>query len=135
MVGKADAMGVDAAKRRNAKKDDGKKKVDVMTSRVINKHSNDVREAVPTGIVSRAMFRRKNGDPDDMALRKSMLGAADSRQKRDLDLIGKYGADAERSRSFQSGMKNGGKVSKMAGGGMCRGMGAARKGGKFSRSA
>jgi hypothetical protein len=37
-------------------------------------------------------------------------------------------------KAAEKGYKAGGKVSKMATGGMCRGMGAATKGGKYSKS-
>lgn len=130
-----------------------------LTDRVLNRRAAEVDAAVPTGIMQRAKFRRNTGDPDDMALRGKLLDASEKRKKRDLGLIKAYGADAPRARSF--GMKEGGKVSeyggkenykskasmmkhegmespaaeraekKMAKGGMCRGMGAATKGGTY----
>lgn len=57
------------------------------------------------------------------------------------DAVSRGNAAARREQSDENevlrnggrGMKAGGKVKKMAGGGMCRGMGAATKGGKYSR--
>lgn len=57
------------------------------------------------------------------------------------DAVARGNASARREQSDENevlrnggrGMKSGGKVKKMAGGGTCRGMGAASKGGKYSR--
>ena len=95
-----------------------------LTDKVLAQRASDVNKAVPTGIIQRAMFRRRAGDPDDMSLRKSMLDASASRTNRDLGLLRNYGADAMRARSFMSADRpaaekkaGGGKVSRYAKGG------------------
>jgi hypothetical protein len=127
-----------------------KDRVQALTDRVLNRRAAEMSAARPTGIMERAKFRRNTGDPDDMALRGKLLDASEKRTNRDLGLITSYGEDAPRARSF--GMKEGGKVKmvekggkkvpafaadgvgKMAKGGMCRGMGAAKKGGKYAKN-
>ena len=54
---------------------------------------------------------------------------------KDVNLIDKYGKDAPKARSFNTRRKaSGGKVKKMGTGGKCRGMGAATRGGAFTRN-
>lgn len=65
--------------------------------------------------------KRRPKNPAQMDKSPRPLSRSDAEAKRALDNAAK-------------GYKAGGKVTKMAGGGMCRGMGAATKGGKFSKN-
>ena len=54
---------------------------------------------------------------------------------KDYNLVSYYGKDAPKARSFNTRRKaSGGKVTKMGMGGKCRGMGAATRGGAFTRN-
>jgi len=54
---------------------------------------------------------------------------------KDYNLVSYYGKDAPKARSFNTRRKaSGGKVKKMGMGGKCRGMGAATRGGAFTRN-
>jgi hypothetical protein len=52
---------------------------------------------------------------------------------KDAELLETYGRDAPNARSFNTRRAAGGAVKKMQAGGKCRGMGAATRGGNFSR--
>ena len=83
----------------------------------------------PTPRPSRGMKSspRPTTRPDDLAERAERRKAADAADAA-------YRASRREAADREMGMKAGGKVKKMAMGGKCRGMGAATRGGNFSRS-
>ena len=87
-----------------------------LSKSAISRKIAETREAVPAGIIERASFRKNYGDPDDMALRKSMLDASNSRAKRDIGMLNSDISDEQKARQFMSGFKKGGKIKKQEGG-------------------
>jgi hypothetical protein len=68
--------------------------------------------------------KRPKARPDDLKERSAKAGAV-ARGNRAAQMEGQDYEDFAQKKSY------GGKMKKMAGGGMCRGMGAATKGGKY----
>ena len=69
------------------------------------------------------MATRPKSRPSNLAPKSSPRPRTRSDYETDMDV-----------KAAEKGYKSGGKVTKMASGGMCRGMGAAKKGGKYGKS-
>lgn len=138
-----------------------KKAEPTLRERVQKRYSDDLVEAVPTTLLDKVRYNRKFGEGEYNSVttgkRQQIFDEKDKRYKRDNELIDTYKKDAPRAKSFMSEQSNpliekaaggklkmvekGGKkvpafaadgVGKMRdGGGVCRGMGAATKGGNY----
>ena len=116
-----------------------------MRDRVLKRSRDDLDDAVPTTLLGKVRQADKYGEGSFKQVtpgkRQMLLDERDKRQKRDNALIDTYGEKgAPKAKSFMSEQSNplmkkaaGGAVKKMAMGGMCRGMGAAKKGGSYSK--
>jgi hypothetical protein len=97
------------------------------------RRSADREEFMP-GLGSKTKFARKYGDGEFHSVttgrRKQVGDAMTERYERDSKLADTYGQDAYKDKSFMRSVP-GSAVVRKAMGGMCRGMGAASKGGKY----
>lgn len=105
-----------------------------MRDRVLKRQRDDLDEAVPTTLLGKVRQADKYGEGSFKQVtpgkRQMLLDERDKRQKRDHALIDTYGEKgAPKARSFMSEQSN--PLVKKAMGGMCRGMGAAKKGGSY----
>jgi hypothetical protein len=116
-----------------------------MRNRILKRSRDDLDEAVPTTLLGKVRQADKYGEGEFKQVtpgkRQMLLDERDKRLKRDNDLLDAYKQEAPKAKSFMSEQSNplikkaaGGTVSKkMAMGGMCRGMGAAKKGGSYGK--
>ena len=105
-----------------------------MRDRVQKRYSADLDEAVPTTLLDKVRYNRKFGEGEYKSVttgkRQQIFDEKDKRYKRDNALIDTYGEKgAPKAKSFMSEQSN--PLIKKAMGGMCRGMGAATKGGNY----